>query len=77
MNLKINGFNWIVSSKNEKEYTIVHANSDVPFQNGEGSQNLEFVLEGHVQLVVGEIYEAVMEDSIYNGRVQSRIVSLK
>lgn len=77
MNVKVNGYNWITSQKNGRDYTIVHCNTDVPFQNGEGSQNLEFMLEGHEKLVVGEIYEAVMGETIFNGRVQSRIVSLK
>lgn len=77
MLLIVKGFNWIHSKKDDKDYTIVHCESDIPFQNGEGTQNVEFFFNGTKKFVIGETYEPVTESYIYNGQLNTRVVDLK
>ena len=77
MQVKVNGYNYVKSKKDGTNYTIVHVTSDIPFNNGDGTQNIEIFLKGSKPLEIDSIYTAITETVLQNGQLVSRIVDLK
>lgn len=71
------GYNNVTSKKNGEDYTIVHVNTDLPFSNGCGTQNLEFVLKGKLGFSIGEVYQAVTESYLVGNELKTRVVGLE
>lgn len=77
MKLKVNGFACVTSRKDNRPYTIVHGTSDMPFSNGKGFQNYNAFLNGHVDLEVGRVYEAVTDTYMQGDQLITRVTGLK
>lgn len=73
--ITIQGFAQIHSKKTDKDYTIVHAVTDIPAENG-GYCVDKLIIEGKRTFNVGSIYEPLYRERLDNGRVVQTVYDL-
>lgn len=75
MLITVQGFAQIHSKKNDKDYTIVHALTDIPAEDG-GNCVDKLIIEGKRTFKVGALYEPLTRERLDNGRVVQSIYDL-
>lgn len=75
MLITVEGFVQIHSKKNDKDYTIVHALTDIPAENG-GCCVDKLIIEGKRTFKIGAIYEPLYRERLDSGRVIQSVYDL-